>query len=131
LSTIDLLVDSSVILALREEGVQRGLFISRISDDISLMRVVEKLIAGRRLLLAGAAESTFSGNEMNVKIIKGKVSLISDEISMIKQELELKKAARGDTIITLLTRFQARRNVKSRAINNGAEVEQLRAITGG
>ena len=89
------------------------------------MRVVEKLIASRRILLAGSADSLFASNELNVKIIKDKIALISDEISMIKQELELKRAARGDTIITLLGRFEARnRKVNVDAVN----IEERNAI---
>jgi len=125
LSTTELLIDETVITALREENAYRGLFISRVSDDIALMRVVEKLIASRRILLAGSADSLFASNELNVKIIKDKIALISDEISMIKQELELKRAARGDTIITLLGRFEARnRKVNVDAVN----IEERNAI---
>lgn len=130
ISTNDFYITEPVIIALREESVNStsSLFIARIAEEIALMRVVDKLLAARRVMMIGVSDAKVSATEMNVKIMDKKISMINDEISIIKQELELKKAARGDTIVTLLNRSTSRR---SRGVNDGYNKKLLKQIEEG
>lgn len=118
ISVNDMFIDENVIFALRDERVHRGTFISRIADDLALMKVVDKLLAARRVLLVGKSDPEFQSVTMNKDIIKERLDLISEEIRMLKEELELKEAARGDVVVQLLDRFKLKRTVDVNQQNN-------------
>ncbi|KZN63398.1 hypothetical protein [Pseudoalteromonas luteoviolacea] len=132
-SVNDMFVDENVIFALRDEQIHRGVFISRISDDLALMKVVDKLIAARRILLAGKSDPKFQSVTMNKEIIEARLQLISEEIRMLKEELELKASAKGDVIVQLLDRFKVRKNVDVNQIHshfNKDMVDNLNRVSG-
>lgn len=110
-SSNDLMLSEAVVFALRAETVQQGSFLYRLSEDISVLRTVDKLLAARRLLIAGKTDPNFNSTAKNIEIIDAKIRMIADEIAMIKEELELKKVARGDTVTILLTRYESRRRL--------------------
>jgi integrating conjugative element protein (TIGR03755 family) len=112
-SSNDLYVNEIVILALRAEQVQQASFVGRLADDIALLKTVDKLLAARRILMAGKSDPNFNATAKNVEVVDAKIKLLADEISLIKEELELKKVARGDTMSILLTRFESRRRISS------------------
>lgn len=111
LSSNEVFVDTTVIEALRAERSAQSLFIRRISEDVGLMRVVDKLLASRRVLLVGSADPYFQSISMNVEIIDKKIDLISDEVKMLSEELKLKKMARGDALEMLLSRHESRQRI--------------------
>ena len=111
LSSNDIFIDTSVIEALRAERSAQETFIRRISEEVGLLRVVDKLLASRRVLLVGSADPYFQSVSMNVEIIDKKLDLIADEIQMLSQELQLKRLARGDAIETLLSRHESRKRI--------------------
>ncbi|MAD89056.1 MAG: hypothetical protein CMK64_05085 [Pseudoalteromonas sp.] len=132
-SVNDMFVDENVIFALRDEQIHRGVFISRISDDLALMKVVDKLIAARRILLAGKSDPKFQSVTMNKEIIDERLELISEEIRMLKEELELKASAKGDVIVQLLDRFKLRKSVDVNQSNSRITkgmVDNLNRVTG-
>ncbi len=127
-SANDLLLNESVIMALRAESVQQATFLQRLAEDIALLKTVDKLLAARRILLAGKSDPNFNSTPKNIQVVDEKIRLIADEISMIKEELELKKVARGDTLTILLSRYESRRNIN---INNGYEKDTQRRVVEG
>lgn len=132
-SVNDMFVDENVIYALRDEKIHRGIFISRIADDLALMKVVDKLLAARRILIAGKSDPHFQSVTMNRDIINEKLNLISDEIRMLKEDLDLKSSAKGDVIVRLLDRYSTRRNTDVNQKNNDSDrkiVEGIERITG-
>lgn len=110
-SSNDVFVSESVIFALRDESVQQELFLSRIAEEIALLKTVDKLLAARRILMAGKADPSFSSTDTNISIIDAKIKILADEVSLLKEELELKKVARGDTMRILLSRYESRRTI--------------------
>ncbi|MBB1333993.1 hypothetical protein [Pseudoalteromonas sp. SR41-6] len=132
-SVNDMFVDENVIYALRDETIHRAVFISRIADDLALMKVVDKLLAARRIMIAGKSDPHFQSVTMNRDIINEKLSFISDEIRMLKEELDLKASAKGDVIVRLLDRYSTRRNTDVDQRNNNSDrkiVEGIERITG-
>jgi len=127
-SANDLLLNESVIMALRAESVQQATFLQRLAEDIALLKTVDKLLAARRILLAGKSDPNFNSTPKNIQVVDEKIRMIADEISMIKEELELKKVARGDTLTILLSRYESRRNIN---INNGYEKDTQRRVVEG
>ncbi|OES24329.1 hypothetical protein BFV94_4826 [Alteromonas macleodii] len=111
MSSNEIFIDATVIEALRAEGNAREMFIRRISEDVALMKVVDKLLAARRVLLVGSADPYFQSVSMNKEIIEKKIELIADEVAMLSEELSLKKMARGDAIQTLLSRHDSRKRI--------------------
>jgi len=128
ISVNDMFVDENVIFALRDEQIHRGVFISRIADDLALMKVVDKLLAARRILLAGKSDPNFQSVTMNREIINDKLALITDEIRMLKEDLELKASAKGDVIVRLLDRYSNRRNTDVQKNNTSLEQEIVDGI---
>lgn len=128
LSSNDVFIDVPVINALRAEKGLRELFIRRISEDIALMRVVDKLLASRRVLLTGAADSYFQSVSMNKDIIKEKIDLISDEVTLLAEELNLKKLSRGDAIEMLLSRHESRNRIGEPTISQEDVLELKKMI---
>jgi integrating conjugative element protein (TIGR03755 family) len=126
-STNDFFISEGVVFALREESANSTmqLFVSRISEDVALMRIVDKLLAARRILLIGVSDAKVVATEMNIKIMDKKIQMINDEITIIKQELELKKAARGDTIVTLLNRSNSRRSISVNDSYNKSVIKRM------
>ena len=133
ISVNDMFIDENIVYALRDEKIHRQIFISRISDDLALMKIVDKLLAARRILIVGKSDPKFQSVSMNQKIIDERLKLISEEISILKEELELKKAARGDVLVKLLDRFKLRRSVdvpKESDRFNKEVMENLKRVTG-
>lgn len=129
-SSNDVFVNESVVLALRDESVQQELFLTRIAEEIALLKTVDKLLAARRILMAGKADPSFSSTQKNVDIVDAKIKILADEVSLLKEELELKKVARGDTMRILLSRYESRRTINpessypgevQRRINEGVQ----------
>lgn len=110
-SSNDVFVSESVVLALRDETVQQELFLTRIAEEVALLKTVDKLLAARRIMMAGKADPSFSSTVKNVDIVDAKVRILADEVSLLKEELELKKVARGDTMRILLGRYESRRMI--------------------
>lgn len=128
ISSNDVLINESVIYALRDERVQRQGFINRVSQDIALLRTVDMLLAARRLMISGKGDSNFASVPKNIEIINEKIKLLAEEVEMIKEELELKRIARGDSVAILLSRFESRRALRQ---NDGFDNEiQRRAVDG-
>ncbi len=133
ISVNDMFVDENVIFALRDEKIHRGVFISRIADDLALMKVVDKLLAARRIILAGKSDPNFQSVTMNREIIAEKLSLITDEIRMLREDLELKASAKGDVIVRLLDRYSSRKNtdVQQNNINIDKEIiDGIKRVSG-
>ena len=78
--------------------------------------------------MAGKADANFSSTSKNVEIIDEKIKMLADEVSLIKEELELKKVARGDTMLVLLSRYESRRSIKTQ---NGYDQEVNRRVVEG
>lgn len=133
ISVNDLFVDENVIYALRDETVHKSIFINRIADDLALMKVVDKLLAARRVLISGKSDPSFQSVSINKEIIEEKVKLVSDEISLLREELALKSAAKGDSIVYLMNRYKQRRSLDFRNSNQGIDkevVDNLKRMTG-
>ncbi|GEA09146.1 integrating conjugative element protein [Alteromonas sp. KUL42] len=128
-SSNDVLIGEGVIMALRDETVMRGLFVDRVSQDVALLRVVDQLLAARRILIAGRGDANFSSVPKNNEIIDAKINMVSDEVMMIKEELELKRVARGDAVATLLGRYETRKAIRS-GEDSGSGVSEYRFTQG-
>ena len=127
-SANDLVLNEGVIMALRAESVQQATFVQRLAEDIALLKTVDKLLAARRILLAGKSDPNFNSTAKNIEVVDAKIRMIADEISMIKEELELKKVARGDTLTILLGRYESRRSINT---DNGYQRDTQRRVVEG
>lgn len=134
ISSNDVLINESVIYALRDEVAQRHLFITRIAQDVALLRTVDMLLAARRIMIAGKGDANFTSVPKNLEIVDSKIKMLAEEVGMIKEELELKRVARGDAVAMLLGRFESRRNLRQDSSIDGEiqrrAVEGLKKVTG-
>lgn len=134
ISSNDVLINESVIYALRDEVAQRHLFITRIAQDVALLRTVDMLLAARRIMIAGKGDANFTSVPKNLEIVDSKINMLAEEVGLIKEELELKRIARGDAVATLLGRFESRLNLRQDSSTDGEiqrrVVEGLKKVTG-
>lgn len=134
ISSNDVLINESVIYALRDEVAQRHLFITRIAQDVALLRTVDMLLAARRIMIAGKGDANFTSVPKNLEIVDSKINMLAEEVGLIKEELELKRIARGDAVATLLGRFESRLNLRQDSSTDGEiqrrAVEGLQKVTG-
>nr|WP_321897500.1 integrating conjugative element protein [Burkholderia cepacia] len=110
-------VTRGVIEALRDEPDQDVLG-KRLASEVALSSVLEKALLLQRTLLTGAKEPNVAANDLAVKAVDAENSMLEQEISNLKTELELRRELAGNSAMTLVERHSTRAN-GSRAIFQG------------
>ena len=83
-------ITRGVIEALRDERDQ-DVLARRLASDVSLMDVLSKALLLQRLMFAGAKEPNVAANGLATQAVDQQTSLLQQEISNLKTELELRR----------------------------------------
>ncbi|OPD90604.1 conjugal transfer protein, partial [Pseudomonas aeruginosa] len=96
-----------VIEALRDERDQ-DVLARRLASDVSLMDVLSKALLLQRLMFAGAKEPNVAANGLATQAVDQQTSLLQQEISNLKTELELRRELASNSPMRVIERGQQR-----------------------
>ncbi|MEN1529176.1 hypothetical protein AAIH31_31440, partial [Pseudomonas aeruginosa] len=99
--------DDGVIEALRDERDQ-DVLARRLASDVSLMDVLSKALLLQRLMFAGAKEPNVAANGLATQAVDQQTSLLQQEISNLKTELELRRELASNSPMRVIERGQQR-----------------------
>ncbi len=97
-------ISQQVIEALKAEDTYQGMLAERLAEEIATVRVVEKLIAARRVLLAGVKEPNIATNADAVNIVERQVLELKEEMNMLQQDIALRESIQQSVATKLLMR---------------------------
>ncbi|WP_319062775.1 integrating conjugative element protein, partial [Pseudomonas aeruginosa] len=100
-------ITRGVIEALRDERDQ-DVLARRLASDVSLMDVLSKALLLQRLMFAGAKEPNVAANGLATQAVDQQTSLLQQEISNLKTELELRRELASNSPMRVIERGQQR-----------------------
>ncbi|MFB2639942.1 integrating conjugative element protein [Shewanella bicestrii] len=122
-------VTQQVIEALKGEELYQDTLIERLAEEVATADAVERLIAARRILLSGKRESYIAKNSDAIEIIDNRIKEISEEMSLLRQDAELRTSTKNSIGLFLLERKSSREKYSQDDSPNRVK-ESLRNITG-
>ncbi len=105
LGAVQVRVTSEIIHALRDLP-DREYLIGRLSNEIALLRVVNKAFLGRRLLLSGMMEPNIQAVGIATEPLLEKVDLLEREIERAVYEMQLSRRLISETASQILSAHQ-------------------------
>lgn len=126
-SSNSLPVTRGVVEALRDEP-DLDLMVTRLASEVALASVLEKALLLQRILLAGSKEPNVAANDLAQQSVARERGVLEQEISNLKNELELRQQLAHNTATAILERYRIR-SESSRGIYEGdPERDRLREI---
>ncbi|WP_156145253.1 integrating conjugative element protein [Vibrio rotiferianus] len=124
-------ITQQVIEALRKETIYKDLLIGKLAEEVAVNDLIERLIAARQILISGKRDAYVSENREAVKVIEKRISLINDEMELIRQDLSMREATTKSVALKLLQR-QTLRAETGKPVGNGSTPisNSIRNITG-
>lgn len=122
-------VTQQVMEALKGEGIYRKSLVERLSEEIAVAGIVERLIAARRIMLSGLREANIAQNADAVDILNSRISEIAQEMELLRQDAELRATTKASVAVTILERKRGRENYNSTTPQEGVN-KALRNMTG-
>jgi len=122
-------ITQPVIEALSDESGYKSSFIEKLSEEVATASVIEKLIAGRRILISGKREAYIAQNDDAVEILNERIDELTGEMNLLKQDAELRNITRNSIAVNLLERKRVRDSGRSDKINESTS-NAIRKVTG-
>lgn len=120
-------VTRGVVEALRDEP-DLDLMVTRLASEVALASVLEKALLLQRILMAGSKEPNVAANDLAQQSVARERGVLEQEISNLKNELELRQQLAHNTATAILERYRIR-SESSRSIYEGdPERDRLREI---
>lgn len=106
-SFTDMLVTKDIVSSLKTDPYKDAL-ISRMALDVALQREMSRALELRRMLVVGGDTEVVSGKEPSKKMVDAYVKRLSEEISMVSEEINIRKSLSSSTAPFILKRSQER-----------------------
>lgn len=123
-------VSQFLIEALRSENLYRSVFIERLAEDVATHRMVEYLIAARRILRSGKREAHIAQNSELVAVIDTRLNELKEEMALLKDDMALRRSL-SSLSSQLLDRKQRRDRGSNTPTLHGDVLKALTELTGG
>ncbi|MCO2967846.1 integrating conjugative element protein [Pseudomonas aeruginosa] len=117
-------ITRGVIEALRDERDQ-DVLARRLASDVSLMDVLSKALLLQRLMFAGAKEPNVAANGLATQAVDQQTSLLQQEISNLKTELELRRELASNSPMRVIERGQQRASGSSGVFESAPDADRL------
>ncbi|EPN1347399.1 TPA: integrating conjugative element protein [Pseudomonas aeruginosa] len=117
-------ITRGVIEALRDERDQ-DVLARRLASDVSLMEVLSKALLLQRLMFAGAKEPNVAANGLATQAVDQQTSLLQQEISNLKTELELRRELASNSPMRVIERGQQRASGSSGVFESAPDADRL------
>lgn len=122
-------ITQQVMEALKGESLYRETLVERLAEEVAIADIVERLIAARRIMLSGVKEAHVAQNPDAVQIITSRITELSEEMDLLRQDAELRASTKQSVAMTLLNR-KAGRDKYNGATPSKDVTEAIRKITG-
>lgn len=122
-------ITQQIMEALKAESIYKETLIERLAEEIATTSIVERLIAARRLLIAGKSEANIAQAVDAVKIINKKIDELGEEMTLLRQDAELRALTKTSVAVTILERKYQREQFKT-SISTNDHSEAIRKMTG-
>ncbi|CNJ51025.1 integrating conjugative element protein [Yersinia mollaretii] len=107
LKTGDLTVTRGVIQALKDDP-DNGALVRRLAGELAMADTVSTALAMRRMLVVGQSEPYAAGQKLAMDESDRRLAFLDREITALKNEMEIRKSISSNTILTAITRQEAR-----------------------
>ncbi|HGH8119694.1 TPA: hypothetical protein ACJOG3_003468, partial [Vibrio cholerae] len=116
-SFTDTLITRQIIQALKDDpaGIELA---SRLSLDIALQREMMRALEMRRLLIIGSEIDVVVAKKPSKEMVNQYIDRLSREISMVREEIEIRKSLIGSTTPYLLRRDSSRKLDATNAVTS-------------
>lgn len=105
-------VSQQVIEALRAENLYQDALIDRLSEEVAIASITEKLIAARRILIAGSREANVAQNPKAVELLQQRIKELGDEMELLQQDAALRGTTKQSVPVILLQRKSERESYR-------------------
>lgn len=107
-STDGVVISPEAILSIqRMDNAQKGIIISKLSQEIAMQRLIDKAFVAKNILSAGAQIPVIASNEPAQKIIQKAINDIDNDIKSIIFESQMRKQLMSDTLSQVMAYSQA------------------------
>lgn len=100
-------ITRGVIEALRNEP-DLDLMVTRLASEVALASVMEKALLLQRMLMTGSKEPNVAANDLAQQSITRESNVLEQEITNLKNELELRQQLANNTATAVLERYRIR-----------------------
>ena len=115
--------------ALKSESLYQDALVERLAEEVATVDMVERLIAARRIMLSGLKEAHVAQNPDAVKIITSRITELSEEMDLLRQDAELRASTKQSVAVTLLNRKAGREKYSGVAPSEDV-ADAIRKMTG-
>ena len=122
-------ITQQIMEALKSESIYQEALIERLAEEVAITGVVERLIAARRLLIAGKREANIAQTADAVEILNKQINELGEEMSLLRQDAELRASTKNSVAVTILERRYKRGSFKTSTMDDNHS-DAIRNITG-
>lgn len=122
-------ITQQVMEALKGESLYKEALIERLAEEVAIADIVERLIAARRIMLAGLKEAHVAQNPDAVQIITSRITELGEEMDLLRQDAELRASTKQSVAVTLLNRKAGREKYNGVAPSDDV-ADAIRKMTG-
>ena len=122
-------VSQQIMESLKGETIYQSSLIERLAEEVAIINIVERLIAARRILLAGLKEANIAQNPDATLIINARIKELGEEMELLRQDADLRATTKQSVAVTLLERKQSHERFSTQP--QPADVtDAIRSVTG-
>jgi outer membrane murein-binding lipoprotein Lpp len=122
-------ITQQVIESLKGESLYVEALVERLAEEVAIADMVERLIAARRILLSGMNEAHVAQNPDAVLILNARVAELSDEMTLLRQDAELRASTKNSVAVLLLERKSEREKYNGNSSPTD-KTDAIRQLTG-
>ena len=101
-----------VIESLKSEDLYRGAFVEAVAEEVALRRLSERLLALRRVIIAGKRNALIAKNEDSLAQLEEQEELVMNELKVLQDEFEFRQSVKSSVVRNILERSRKERNRK-------------------